>query len=236
MPGFRIRRSGDGHLLFGGIFPDLRACVEAAVRDRVSLREADLRRANLTLANLDDADLRGADLRHANLTGANLSEARFDGTDFSDAALYGACLCFSSLRECRFEGSALGGADIAGADIGGCRFSGLSFLGLDYNLAGHMRGCVYSHFTRENAPMSRPPLVVRGLSSPVAGFDRHLMACGLLMPYENWLEPAKRDGALSDGGLAASALFHSYSPLFREICKKQLKVVDFTEISDVQTM
>jgi len=69
---------------------------------RVDLRDCDLTRSDLRLANLRDADLRevvlvlanlsGADLRGADLRNANLVGARMIGVDIADTVLRGADL------------------------------------------------------------------------------------------------------------------------------------------------
>jgi len=64
---------------------------------RANLSGANLSRANLSRANLSEANLSGADLSGANLSGANLSEANLSGADLfevnlSKANLYGADL------------------------------------------------------------------------------------------------------------------------------------------------
>jgi hypothetical protein len=72
MPHFDIKRWDNGNALFGGEYESLRACVEAAVRQRVELFRADLRSADLYSANLYSANLCSADLCSANLRSANL--------------------------------------------------------------------------------------------------------------------------------------------------------------------
>ena len=57
---------------------------------KADLREADLRRVNLSRADLRMADLRGADVRWADLRGANLSEADLSWADLRGANLSGA--------------------------------------------------------------------------------------------------------------------------------------------------
>lgn len=61
----------------------------------VELRGANLENANLVQVDLENADLReanlvGADLRLANLRGADLRGANLTGTDFAGAAMDGA--------------------------------------------------------------------------------------------------------------------------------------------------
>ena len=85
----------------------LRAALEIGVKRDADLRganlsDADLRGANLRGANLSDADLRGAYLRGADLSDADLSDANLSGADLSDANLRGA-----NLR----------GANLSGADL-----------------------------------------------------------------------------------------------------------------------
>jgi hypothetical protein len=58
----------------------------------------DLSGANLSDANLRDADLSGANLRGANLSDANLSGADLSGANLSDANLRGANLSGADLR------------------------------------------------------------------------------------------------------------------------------------------
>jgi hypothetical protein len=71
------------------------------------LRGADLRGADLNVADLRGADLRGADLRGADLRGANLRRADLLGADLNGADLRGADLL----------GADLNGADLRGAEI-----------------------------------------------------------------------------------------------------------------------
>ena len=63
---------------------------ERADLRRANLSEADLSGADLRWANLSEADLSGADLSGADLRWANLSEADLSGADLSGADLSGA--------------------------------------------------------------------------------------------------------------------------------------------------
>jgi len=65
---------------------------------RADLSEANLRGANLYRANLIGADLRGANLYRANLSEADLSEADLRGADLRGANLYRANLSEADLR------------------------------------------------------------------------------------------------------------------------------------------
>ena len=89
--------------------------------ERADLRGADLVIADLVRADLRGADLReanfyGADLRGADLTGADLRGADLTGAYFREANLYGADLRGADLR-----GANLYGADLRGADLTGAR-------------------------------------------------------------------------------------------------------------------
>ncbi len=79
-----------------------------------------LKRANLTGANLSGANLKNADLRKANLSGANLknadlSEAFLSGTDLSEAFLNGADLSKAFLFEADLSETYLTDANFTGA-------------------------------------------------------------------------------------------------------------------------
>ena len=73
---------------------------------------ADLRRANLSGADLGGADLIRANLRRANLSGADLSGADLGGADLRRANLSGA-----DLRRAYLSGADLRRADLSGADL-----------------------------------------------------------------------------------------------------------------------
>jgi hypothetical protein len=84
-----------------------------------NLRGADLSVANLSGANLSVANLRCADLRGANLRLANLSCANLRGADLSVANLSCANLRRADLRRANLSGANLRGADLSWADLRG---------------------------------------------------------------------------------------------------------------------
>jgi|CXWL01.1.fsa_nt_gi hypothetical protein len=116
------------HLSFKVMFvletESLRLAVEAAVENRVSLRDATLRGANLTYATLTGADLRGADLRGATLRGANLT-----GADLTGATLTGAALTGADLRDADLSGADLRDADLRDADLRGASLRDANLTG-----------------------------------------------------------------------------------------------------------
>ena len=66
---------------------------------RANLSNADLRDANLSNANLRGANLSNADLRNADLRGANLSNADLFGANLRGANLSNADLCGASIDQ-----------------------------------------------------------------------------------------------------------------------------------------
>ena len=80
--------------------------------------EADLSGANLSEANLFNADFTLANLSAANLSGADLSEADLTGADLHEANLSGACLIGADLR----------GANLHKAELPIYRYEGLEQL------------------------------------------------------------------------------------------------------------
>ena len=116
-----------------------------SLRD-ADLRDADLMGANLSRSDLDGADLMGANLSGSDLMGANLSGARLVGTnlggvDLADARLWGANLVSTrlwgaNLRDAHLVGAKLlganlGGARLEGANLGGARLAGVDLGGAD---------------------------------------------------------------------------------------------------------
>lgn len=91
---------------------------------RADLSGANLSDANLRGADLSDSNLRGADLSDANLRGADLSDANLSGADLSDAYLRHAYLSRADLSDTNLSGADLSGADLSGADLSGVSTSG----------------------------------------------------------------------------------------------------------------
>ncbi len=85
--------------------------------DGTSREIADLSHANLRDANLRYTDLRGADLRYTDLRGANLCYANLRGANLRDADLHNADLCYADLRYANLYGADLYGADLHNADL-----------------------------------------------------------------------------------------------------------------------
>ena len=83
-------RYDENKVLFEADCPDLKTCVEQAVKSGATLSGADLFGANLSGANLSGANLSGANLSGATLSGANLSRANLSGAKLSGANLSGA--------------------------------------------------------------------------------------------------------------------------------------------------
>ncbi len=90
--------------------------------DRIAdLSGADLKEANLTNALLSYVPLRRTNLIRANLTGANLNEARLTGANLSSAQLEGATLQSARLETVSFTGANLSDSNFSYANLQGSR-------------------------------------------------------------------------------------------------------------------
>ena len=87
---------------------------------------ADLSRANLSNANLSQADLSGANLSNANLSQADLRRADLSGADLSNANLSDA-----DLRRADLSGADLSNADLRGVDLRGANLRRADLRGVD---------------------------------------------------------------------------------------------------------
>ena len=101
---------------------NLRELVETAVRRGADLSGADLIDAdfnglNLRRAHLYNTDLFGANFRGADLRGANLIAADLRGADLSGADLRGANLLGADFREADLSGADLRGANLDDANL-----------------------------------------------------------------------------------------------------------------------
>ncbi|WP_202844746.1 pentapeptide repeat-containing protein [Luteimonas saliphila] len=94
-----------------------------------AVREAVKAGANLSNANLSDANLRGANLSNANLSdanlsNANLSDANLRGANLSDANLRGANLSNANLSDANLRGANLSNANLIDANLRGANLRG----------------------------------------------------------------------------------------------------------------
>ena len=114
-----------------------------------NLIEANLSGANLIRANLREANLRGADLIEANLSGANLSVANLIRANLSGADLSGADLIRANLMEADLSGADLSGADLSGADLRGADLSGAKniYVFTAYGTSKRIVYCVKHKYT-----------------------------------------------------------------------------------------
>ena len=92
--------------------------------ERADLSGADLREADFGGANLSRSDLSGASLRRANLSGANLSGATLNETNLSWSSLRGADLFGANLNYAKLYGVDLYGAHLYLANLVGANLSG----------------------------------------------------------------------------------------------------------------
>ncbi|HAK0867973.1 TPA: pentapeptide repeat-containing protein [Listeria monocytogenes] len=97
--------------------------------ERANLSYADLRRADLSGANLRGANLSYADLRRADLSGANLRGANLSYADLRRADLSGANLRGANLRRANLSYADLSYADLSYANL---RRADLSYADLSY--------------------------------------------------------------------------------------------------------
>jgi uncharacterized protein YjbI with pentapeptide repeats len=174
MKNYAIRSLYRKEALFAGTFPDFQSCLQAAIDDRIPLHYADLRGMNLLNMEMDGADLRHASFSGSNLSGVNLSEALLDGTNFNGATLFGAVLCESRMIGASFDDAFFGGTDISHADCSDITISTLSAFDLHFENAASIKGARYINPCGTICPISRPPVVVRGLARPVIFMDRHI--------------------------------------------------------------
>ena len=98
---------------------------------RADLSGADLSDANLRRADLSGADLRRADLSGADLSGANLSDANLRRANLSDANLRRADLSGADLSDANLRGANLSGADLSGADLSDANLRRADLSGAD---------------------------------------------------------------------------------------------------------
>jgi uncharacterized protein YjbI with pentapeptide repeats len=152
----------------GGRMADLRR----ADLSGANLYGADLRRADLSGADLRRADLSGANLRRADLSGANLRRADLREADLSEADLHGANILDADLRMADLHGANLFNADLRGADLHGADLRDTDIHGANLHRAN----------------MSERVVQVGPIGSrrdyTIFWVDRNLVQCGCWNDYE----------------------------------------------------
>ena len=124
-------------------------------------------RANLSGANLCDANLRRANLSDANLCGADLSCADLSDANLCGANLSGANLCDANLRRANLRDANLCGADLSCADLRGASLSwaDLSGANLDFSCLPLWCGSLKAKFDDKQLIQIAYHLVKAGLQS-----------------------------------------------------------------------
>ena len=121
---YQIRSRYNDKVLFEIKASSIRSCLESANLSGANLSDADLYRANLYGANLSGANLYRANLSDANLSGADLYGANLSDADLSDADLSGADLYGANLYRANLSDANLSGADFYGANLYRANLSG----------------------------------------------------------------------------------------------------------------
>ena len=110
--------------------PDIRPDLSGANLSGADLREANFSDANLRGAVLSEANFSGADLRGAAFIETDLSETDLSGADLRGAHLKRANLSGADLRRADLHSATLVDVDLTGADLTGSRIYGVSAWGL----------------------------------------------------------------------------------------------------------
>ncbi|NEP90455.1 MAG: low-complexity protein [Okeania sp. SIO2C2] len=120
----------------------------ANLRD-ANLIRADLSGADLSGANLSGADLTRADLSGANLSGANLSRANFIRTDLSGANLINTYLIDANLIRTDLSGANLSGAKLIYANLIDAYLTGADLSSTNFIYANLCRAdLIYANLSR----------------------------------------------------------------------------------------
>jgi uncharacterized protein YjbI with pentapeptide repeats len=167
-------RSRRRDLIYSGNHETVREAVEQAALKGICLDGIDLSLQDLRGITLDGITLDNALFHGADLSGANLSEASLIGADFTQALLFDTCLAGSDLSCSRFEDTRFGATDISGAVLDDCVFEGPDTFTLDFRSAKSLFQTMYRR-DETTCPMEKPPIVIRGLETPIVLLDRHIL-------------------------------------------------------------
>lgn len=167
--------------LFSGTYTSLKDCVEDAVKQRVSLKNANLKYADLHNANLDNIDLCGADISYANLSGANISESKLIRVNAQHTSLYNTCLAHSNLENIDLRLAEFGATDFSCANLNNAKFFIPDIHKVNWmNIQTH-KHCLFEDIAHETLRSSNPPLCITGIErQPIIVIGDHLIIQGLI--------------------------------------------------------
>lgn len=181
-------KSIKGKTLYTGLHGSVLQALEYAIETGRCLEGVSLKNADLRNANLDGHSLRYASFEGADLTGANISESDLTGCNFTNALLYNTCFCESNLQHAVFIHASFGGTNFFDACLDDCVFQGSSALQLNFLAAYSHHRAIYqildNHGSLIQASMNTAPVVLSGLAQPIAMFDNIVMLGKQTLPYD----------------------------------------------------
>ena len=115
---------------------------------RANVRQANFRYADLSDTNLERADFNGADLERSVLTGANLRVTDFSRANLAGAHGVGANFTGAILKAANLEGADLRNANFTGADFSQAKLTGANFAGANLTNA-EFKGAIFDEKVRK---------------------------------------------------------------------------------------
>ena len=152
-------------------------------------KRADLSGADLRRTDLSDADLSGADLRRADLIRADLSDADLSGADLIRADLRRADLSDADLSGANLRWANLSGADLSDADLGKAD--------IDYSCLPLWCGSLSANFDDRQLKQIAYHLVKAGLQSKNAS-EETKTELRKLIPFANGFHRAEKCGLIME--------------------------------------
>ena len=117
MPLQEIKHRYTGAVIYSCEAETFRECAERAVKEKVSLSEADMRGADMSWADMRGADMREADMRGADMSWADMREANMRGANMSEANMREADMRGADMSEANMREAYMRGADMRGANM-----------------------------------------------------------------------------------------------------------------------
>ena len=177
----KIKHRYTGATLYSGNHSTMRLAVDAALKRKADLHEANLSEADLSGADLSEADLSGADLRRADLSGADLRWADLSGADLRRADLSEADLSEADLSGADLRWADLRWTNLSGADLRGADLRGTALNGADLRTAGLSRADLSR--ARLRGARLPPSPIVEGIHKAVA---EAVSAEGSVLEMDSW--------------------------------------------------
>lgn len=167
-------------IIMSGDFISYKHAIEYAIDHNINLDYLTLNDVDLSHSNLDGVSLNYAQLTRVNFEGANISESSVIKAKFEDCNLTNVTLTDTNCVGTSFQNCVMMNIEALYADFRGALVTCPHFLKNDFRQTAHFGGACFMN-KGNMCPMSKGPVLIRGLGLDVVLLDEHAIVSGTII-------------------------------------------------------